>query len=195
MARARRLLLIVSLLATVSACSGVDRSTTPEPTAAVPSPATSPRIFESSRHGYRVEVPPEWDVTEYPGTWKRLEQFSAGAEVPGEDVLLSPDGASFLVANSMPIPEGMSAAEWRAAFDARVEAGLDPSCSGTTKPGVFLDEPATIVRQECQGSTIVGRSLTHEGRGSYFTTLVPDGDPAADTTVDELVASIRFVDD
>jgi hypothetical protein len=178
-----------------SATSGADSTEVVTSASPSVSSAPSPRTFESTRHGYSVEVPPDWDVTEYEGTWTSLEQFSPGAEVPGEDVVSPPDRASFLVANSMAIREGMTAADWLAAFDARVAAGLDPRCPATTGRGVVAGEPATIVEQPCEGSIVIGRSLTHGGRGYYFTIRFPAGDPTTEATLDGIVASLRFVDD
>ncbi len=180
----------------LGACSTTDPSATPRPPrdeTSTPSPP-SPRSFESARHGYVVEVPPFWDVAEYRGEWTRLRQFQAGAEVAGEDVISSPDGESFLVANSMAIPEGMRAGDWLEAFDALVAAALDPACPGRTRKGIFAGEAATIVEQRCGGSFIVGRSLTHGGRGYYFTTRFDVGDSTAEAAVDDIVASIRFLD-
>ena len=193
----------VALAACSEAPSTAGRSTTPgiDPTDAVTaagssvSPAPTPRTFESTRHGYSVEVPPGWNVTEYEGAWTSLEQFSPGAEVPGEDVVTAPEIASFLVANSMAIPEEMTAADWLAAFDALVAGGLDPNCPGKTGRGFVAGEPATIVEQPCEGSIIIGRSLTHGGRGYYFTTRFSAGDATTEATVKGIVASIRFIDD
>lgn len=57
-------------------------------------------------------MPPGWEVAEYGGTWISFKQFSPGSEVPGEDVVSSPDGRAFLVANSMAIPDGVKPADW-----------------------------------------------------------------------------------
>jgi hypothetical protein len=153
------------------------------------------RAFGSSRHRYRVEVPPGWDVAEYPGMWTRLAQFSPGAEVPGEDVVAPPDLSSFLVNNSMEIPPGLAPAEWQEAFDALVAAGLTAECPGTTGSDIVAGESATVVEQTCEGSIIVGRSLTHSGRGYYFTIRYPADDAVAKETLERVVRSIRFADD
>jgi hypothetical protein len=187
--------LSATMIVTFVGCATPDRSATPrtdEDTTPI-SPMPSPSTFESERHSYTVEVPPEWDVTEYPGTWTRLSQFNPGAEVAGEDVVLSPDGGAFLVANSMAIPAGMTTSDWRTAFGARVEAGLDPNCPERSDSGTLAGETATIVTQRCEGMVIVGRSLTHAGRGYYFTVGFRAGDPATKATLDGIVASIRFV--
>lgn len=191
-----RMVGIPAIAMTLVACAAGDQPRTSGGTEVVPSPSSvpTPRTFESARHGYSVEVPPQWDVTEYEGTWTRLGQFSPGAEVPGEDVVAPPDKASFLVANSMAIPEGMTAADWLSAFDALVAAGLDPNCPGTRRTRVIAGERATIVEQRCQGSVVVGRSLTHGGRGYYFTTRFSAGDSATEATLDDVVGSIRFSD-
>jgi hypothetical protein len=191
----RQVLAAAAIVAPLVACSTADQSATPRATEATPSmsPAPSPSVFESERHAYTVEVPAGWDVTEYTGTWTRLIQFSPGAEVPGEDVVLSPDGGAFLVSNSMAIPRDMTDAEWLEAFDARVTAGLDPDCPGKRKSGDVAGEPATIITQRCEGMVVVGRSLTHEDRGYYFTTGFPAEDSVTAATLDDIVASIRFV--
>jgi hypothetical protein len=187
-------------LLTIAACgsSGSDDGTT-APTTSPPAssapPTTAPTSFTSTRHGYRVEVPPGWRVTEYEGTWTDLEQFNPGSEVPGEDVVAPLSISSFLVVNSMPIPDGMSAADWLVAFEALVAPAFTSSCPGTTRTGVLAGEPATIVEQPCEGSMIIGRSLTHRGRGYYFTTRGPLDDPDSEATLEDLVASIEFVDD
>ena len=157
--------------------------------------ACSSEAFESSRHGYSLEVPSDWDVTEYPGTWTELEQFSPGAEVPGEDVVAPADLSSFLVSNSMEIPSGMTAAEWQEAFDALVAPALTEECPGTTASDVVAGEPAAVVEQPCEGSIIVGRRLTHAGRGYYFTIRFPADDAAARETLESVVHSIEFIDD
>jgi hypothetical protein len=178
----------------VSACSSdVLPSVGPSSPSSV---SSSPvRTFESSRHGYRFEVPPGWEVTEYEGTWTRLAEFSPGAEVPGEDVVAPADRSSFLVSDSMKIPSGLSEAEWLEAFDALVAGGLPAECPGTTGSETFLGEPATVVQQQCGGSIIIGRSLTHAGRGYYFTILFPADDAAVEATLEGLIGSIRFIDD
>jgi hypothetical protein len=192
---ASRRALAATVMVTLLACATPDRSGTPRADEDVTSvsPAPSPSMFESERHSYTIEVPSEWEVTEYPGTWTRLSQFSPGAEVPGEDVVLSPDGGAFLVMNSMAIPDDMTAANWLRAFDARVAAGLDPNCPRTTDSEPLAGETATIVIQRCEGMAIVGRSLTHAGRGYYFTTGFPEGDSATEATLEGIVASITFV--
>src|SRR5690606_20476815 len=75
-------------------CGGEDQPSPATPvesnsTTAETSPPSlgASEIFTSLRHGYTVAVPPDWQVSEYEGTWTDLEQFSPGAEVPGEDVV------------------------------------------------------------------------------------------------------------
>jgi hypothetical protein len=184
--------IVVGLI--VAACASEAPTSDRSPSTPTTSPSPS-RTFESSRHGYLVEVPPRWDVTEHPGTWTRLGQFSPGAEVPGEDVVAPPDLSSFLVSNSMEIPSGMTASEWLEAFDALVAAGLPAACPATTGSGTLAGERATVVEQSCEGSIIIGRSLTHAGRGYYLTVRFPADDAAARATVERLVRSIRFADD
>jgi hypothetical protein len=151
-------------------------------------------VFESTRHGYRVELPAGWIVNEYGGSWNSLAQFTPGGEIPGEDAVAPPGFGSFLVMNSMAIPAGMTDSEWLSAFDALVAAGLSADCPGTTGSGTVAGEPATIVEQTCAGAEIVGRSLVHAGRGYYFTTKSPHPDPASEAIVDELAASIGFTE-
>ncbi|HEX6844603.1 MAG TPA: hypothetical protein VF235_05745, partial [Actinomycetota bacterium] len=114
-------------------------------------------------------MPPGWNVTEYDGTWTDLAQFDPGAEVPGEDVIAPPDLASFLVVDSMVIPDGMSPGDWEAGFDAVVATAFTDDCPGSVGTGEVAGEAATVVEQPCEGSIIVGRSLAHGGRGYYFT--------------------------
>ena len=141
-----------------------------------------------------MEVPPEWVVNEYPGSWESLSQFTPGGEIPGEDVVAPTDFRAFLVMDSMAIPAGMAASAWESAFEALVAGGLPADCPGTTRSGTFAGESATIVEQSCAGMTIVGRSLVHAGRGYYFTTMSPHPDPAMEAIVARLAASIEFSD-
>lgn len=152
----------------------------------------SPTPFESERHAYTALIPAGWQVTEYEGEWTKLDQFSPGAEVPGEDVIARPDLSAFLVMDSMPIPDGMSPKDWLEAFNDLVEAGIPPDCSTSVDRGVFASEPATVVEQQCDGLMITGRSLTHERRGYYFTIVFPEGDGAAEAALDAIVTSVRF---
>jgi hypothetical protein len=141
-----------------------------------------------------VEIPPGWIVNEYEGSWDTLSEFTPGGEIPGEDVVATPDFGSFLVMNSMPIPTEMTADAWHSAFQELVSAGLPADCPGTTRSATFAGEPATIVEQTCAGAALVGRSLVHRGRGYYFTTLSPYPDPASEALVETLAASIEFTD-
>jgi hypothetical protein len=183
--------------ATLISCSPADTRGAPGETdgqaSPSPSPSPSPSTLESERHAYRLEVPPGWDVSEYGGTWRSFKQFSPGGEVPGEDVLLSPDGA-FLVANSMAIPSGMTHADWLAELTRLVRSGRPPDCSETTDTGVLAGEPAMIMEHRCEGMNIIGRSLTHGGRGYYFTIGFQGGDPATAAILEGTVSSIRFID-
>ncbi|HEU4354320.1 MAG TPA: hypothetical protein VFT27_01905 [Actinomycetota bacterium] len=164
---------------------------TPTPPSTSPTPSTL--AFESERHRYRLRVPSDWQVVQYEGEWTTFDQFGPGAEVPGEDVIAPPDLSSFLVVNSMTIPTGMSSAEWLARFDARVTSSLDPDCPDTRGKAHLGGERATVIEQPCGGSIIVGQSLTHARRGYYFTIRFPEGDQAAEATLDAIVASIRFI--
>jgi hypothetical protein len=174
---------------TVTAADSGASSSSPSTTSSASAGAES---FESTRHGYRVDVPSGWVVNEYPGSWEDLAQFTPGAEVPGEDAIAPRDFSSFLVMNSMPIPAHMSGAKWEAAFESIVAAGLPADCSTTTGSGTFAGEPATIVEQICKDVAVAGRSLVHGGRGYYFTTLSPHPDPASAAVVEKLASSIEF---
>lgn len=191
--------LLAASAVTLIACSPADTSGAPGGTdgqaspAPSPSPSPSPSTFESGRHAYRLEVPPGWEVTEYGGTWRSFKQFSPGAEVPGEDVVLSPDGA-FLVANSMAIPTGLTPADWLAELTRLVRSGRPPDCSETIDTGVLAGDPVMIVEHRCEGMNFIGRSLTHGGRGYYFTIGFERGDPATAASLEGVVSSIRFVD-
>jgi hypothetical protein len=154
-------------------------------------PTTS---YESERHAYRLELPPEWEITEYDGAWTRLGQFNPPGEVPGEDVASGPLGSGWLVANSMALAQGMSPADWLTRLDRRVRSGLPPGCRLTSGSDVLDGEPVVVGRNRCDGMTIVGRSLAHAGRGYYFTIGFRTGDSTSGDTLDGIVASIRFVD-
>jgi hypothetical protein len=132
---------------------------------------------------------------QYEGTWTSLKQFAPGVEVPGEDVISPQDLSSFLVVNSMAIPDQMTAAGWRAAFDALVAAGVDPNCPATPGTDRVDGEPAKLQKQPCDGSILIGRRLTHAGRGYYFTSRFPAGEAATQATLDATVTSVRFIDD
>jgi hypothetical protein len=67
-----------------------------------------------------------------------------------------------------------------------------PGYAGTD---TVAGEPATVVEQPCEGSIVIGRSVTHEGRGYYFTIRFPADDAAVRETLERLVRSIRFADD
>jgi plastocyanin len=162
---------------------------------ATPSATDVADTFQSTRHGYRVGVPPGWVVNEYPGTWEDLAQFTPGGEIPGEDSIAPRDFSSFLVMNSMPIPAGMTPSAWEAEFEAIVAAGLPADCATTTRSDTFAGEPATIVEQTCADVAVVGRSLVHGARGYYFTTLAPHPDPISAAVVDHLAYSIEFTND
>lgn len=199
---------IASIAVTLAACSTgapftAGPSTMPgerstegvSPTWVSVSPTATPLVFESERHRYRIKMPLGWRVVQYEGEWTSLEQFSPGAEVPGEDVVSPPNLASFLVANSMAIPEGMSPAEWLVAFDALVAPALNQECPGTASTGIMGGEPARVVEQRCDGFVIVGRSLTHEDRGYYFTVRFPEGDSTSEAALEGIIASIQLLDD
>lgn len=185
----------------VASSPGIPTSPAPS-TPSSPSPSTSTShsalplddVFESKRHGYRVEVPVGWFVNEYDGSWDSLAQFTPGGEIPGEDAVAPPGFRSFLVMNSMALPSDMTASDWLSAFEALVAAGLPANCPGTARPDTFAGEPATILEQTCTDVAIIGRSLVHGGRGYYFTTMSPHPDPASEAIVERLAASIEFTE-
>jgi hypothetical protein len=175
-------------LASPSALTSPDASgatsATPQPTA---------RVVESARHRYRIEVPSDWAMTEYDGTWETIDQFGVGVEVPGEDVIDSSSLGAFVVLNSMVIPDDMSSEAWLAAFGAVVASALPPDCPGSPVGGTFAGESAIVLEQTCGGSSIVGRSFVHAGRGYYVTTVSPVGGGAG-PILDEMLASMTFLD-
>jgi hypothetical protein len=156
--------------------------------------APSPILFESDRHAYALELPGEWEIAESAGTWRSLAQFTPPGEVPGEDLASTPGGSGWLVANSMAIPERMNSTDWMARLDRRVKSAFGQDCALSTGADVLAGEPSTIGSSDCDGTTVVGRSLTHAGRGYYFTIGYPTGDSDTEATLDRIVASIRFAD-
>jgi hypothetical protein len=184
---------VTAIAFTLISCSPPDTARAPRGNDGLP-PSPSPSTFESERHAYRLEVPPGWDVTEYAGTWTSFKQFSPGAEVPGEDVVLSPDGAAFLVANSMVVPEGMTSPDWVAELQRLVTAERDPGCRERSDTDVLAGEPAMVVEHRCEDMNIVGRSLVHRGRGYYFTIGFPADESTTAPTLESILSSIRFVD-
>ena len=80
------------------------------------------------------------------------------------------------------------------AMDLPEKLGLGEDCPLVTDSDVVAGEPARTGTNECHGMTVGGRSLAHVGRGYYFTTDYPSGDSAAESALDGIVASIRFVD-
>ncbi len=171
--------------AATPASSEAVSSTTPPP---------APTAYEFTRHAFAVDVPPGWTVSTHDGTWVRIDQFGPNGEVPGEDVVVSPDGASFLVANAMTIPAGMTGAAWQNAFAAAVAPRIPADCSSTTSTAIVGAEQARVLEQRCDDSVFTGRSLVHGDQGYYFTTRGPEDDEATLATLDGIVESIRFVD-
>jgi len=183
--------LLMALVLTMTACTSEKRDPTPSPDDLSSSPSSSQ--FASDRHSYRLEVPAEWDVTEYDGIWTDFAQLSPGAEVPGEDVISAPDRSAFLVSNSMAIPDGVSPDDWLDELERRVGSGPSPDCKESSATDVVAGEPTRVVEHRCEDMVIVGRSLTHGGRGYYFTIGVPTGDPTTAATLEGIVSSIEFV--
>lgn len=184
--------LMAAIALVLTSCTSADSDAEPPTTDAQTAP--SPSSFESGRHAYTIELPAGWVAAEYGGTWTTFEQFTPGAEVPGEDVVSSTASSGFLVANSMAIPAGMTRSDWLAELGRRVRSGLDQKCRLTTGADVIAGERATIIRQRCDEMTIIGRSLTHAGRGYYFTIGFPTGESSTAATLDDIVSSIRFAD-
>lgn len=158
-----------------------------------PSASPSSAVVESERHRYRITVPPDWTRVEYDGEWTALEEFGVGVEVPGEDVIDSSTLGAFLVMNSMAIPDGMSGEAWLAALDAIVQRALPADCPATASTAMVAGVEAVVLTQACGGTSIIGRSLVHGGRGYYVTTVAPtDGD--AGPILEQMVSSIEFLD-
>lgn len=184
--------LLTALVITLTACASNDgegSSKAPEKTS---SPSSSE--FVSQRHSYHFELPAGWKVTEYDGTWTSFTQFSPGGEVPGEDVVSSPGSGGFLVSNSMAIPRGMSPESWLAELDRLVSSGPAKTCQVTTDTGVLAGERAAITQHRCADMVYIGRSVTHAGRGYYFTMGFQPGDTSTKATLEGVVASIGFAD-
>jgi hypothetical protein len=191
-AKVRRVGALLGVIAlTASACTSESKGAPPAKDAQT---APSPIVFESARHGYELQLPENWDVTEYAGTWRSMAQFTPPGEIPGEDVASTPDGSGWLVANSMAIPAQMSSADWLAKIDRRVKSALADDCALSTESGVLAAEPATIGSSDCDGMTVVGTTVTHDDRGYYFTIGYPTGDSEAAAALESIVASIRFGD-
>jgi hypothetical protein len=193
-ARYRLPLLVVAFVIFLTSCTAANTDGSSPATEAAPSPSPSPSQFVSERHSYHLHLPAGWQVTEYEGTWTSLTQFSPGAEVPGEDVVSPPTGPGFLVANSMRIPTGVTPDGWLADLDRLVGSGPDPTCRESTDIDVVADVQTTTTTHECADVTIVGRSLTHNGRGYYFTIGFPPGDITTQAMLDDIVSSIGFTD-
>lgn len=176
----------------LTSCTSEDSEGAPKPTDVPSSPSASQ--FASERHSYHLEVPAGWKVAEYGGAWTGFDQFSPGAEVPGEDVVSAPDGSGFLVSNSMAIPNGMSPDEWLAELEGLVASGPTKSCRDSTDTDVVAAEQARITQHRCADMDYVGRSLTHAARGYYFTMGFQSGDTTTKATLEGIVASIEFAD-
>lgn len=181
-----------ALAFTLMSCGSGDTDGAPPKADVASSP--SPSVFVSERHSYHLDVPTGWEVTEYDGTWTSFAQFSPGAEVPGEDVVSSPDRAAFLVSNSMAVPDGMSRRDWLDELDRLVGSGPDPSCRKSTDTDAVAGEPARITEHRCEDMVLVGWSLVHADRGYYFTIGVPSGDSSTEATLEGIVSSIAFAD-
>ena len=197
------LALLALIAITLTACSAAEsdepRSAAQEQsdirsTGAASDPPTtaSPRSFESAQHGYRIEVPADWAFVQGTGTWTSFHQFVPGTEVPGEDLASSAAGSGWLVANSMPLPRGMTSEEWLAELDELVGSSPSPDCREQRKTDVVAGEQATVIRHRCGDLTTVGSSLVHADRGYYFTVGYRTGDTATESTLKGLASSIRF---
>ena len=195
--------LLAAIAITLTACSSAD-SDEPRPAteeqsdvrssgAASDPPATvSPSSFESAQHGYRIEVPADWEFVEGTGAWTNFDQFVPGTTVPGEDLASSAAGSGWLVANSMLLPKGMTPEEWLAELDERVGSGPSPDCTKQRGTDVVAGEQATVVRHRYDDLTIVGSSLIHADRGYYFTVGYTTGDASTESTLEQIASSIRF---
>jgi hypothetical protein len=197
--------LLAAIAITLTACSSAD-SDEPRPAAeeqsdvringpaSDPSTTASPSWFESAQHGYRIEVPADWEFDEGDDTWTSFDQFVPGTEVPGEDLASSAAGSGWLVANSMLLPKGMTPEKWLAELDKLVGSGPSPDCREQRGTDTLAGEQATVVSHRCDDLTIVGSSLIHANRGYYITLGFPTGDSATAATLDGIVSSLRFID-
>jgi len=176
----------------LTSCTSEDGEGATKATDVPSSPTVSQ--FVSDRHSYHLEVPAGWKVAEYGGTWTDLAQFSPGAEVPGEDVISAPGGSAFLVSNSMAFPDDTSPHEWLAKLERLVASGPTKSCRESTDTDVVAGERARITQHRCADMDYLGRSLTHAGRGYYFTLGFQSGDTTTKATLESIVASGGFAD-
>ncbi len=181
----------IALTLTLASCASDSDDAAQEPGGQT---AASQTVFESERHAYELHLPARWQVTEYGGAWTSIAQVTPPGDVPGEDVASSLDGTGWLVVNSMPIPEKLSPSDWIARLDQQVKSTLGKDCPLTTSADVLAGEPATMGSHQCDGKTVVGRTLAHAGRGYYFTIGYPTDDTSTMSTLNDIVASIRFVD-
>lgn len=181
---------LAAIAITLTACSSAD-SDEPRPAAAEQSDVHS-SWFESAQHGYRIEVPADWEFVEGDDTWTSFDQFVPGSAVPGEDLASSAAGSGWLVANSMLLPKGMTPEAWLAELDELVGSGPSPDCREQRGTDVVAGEQATVVRHRCDDLTIVGSSLIHADRGYYFTVGYTTGDASTESTLEEIASSIRF---
>jgi len=184
--------LLAAIATTLTACSSAD-SDEPHPAAQKQSDVQSSWL-ESAQHGYRIEIPADWEFVEGAGTWTSFDQFVPGSAVPGEDLASSTTGSGWLVANSMLLPNGMSPEEWLAELDELVGSGPSPNCREQRGTDVVAGDQAIVVRHRCDDLTIVGNSLIHANRGYYFTLGFPTGDSATAATLDGIASSLRFID-
>jgi hypothetical protein len=198
--RTRAAAAVVVLLLGVSACGsddtvedGAATSLTPTATTTPTTTAAASLTYESTRHPFRVAIPEDWQLTSVDGTWTSFDQFVVGEAVPGEEVLGTPDRATFLVVNSMVLADGVSPEQWAADFAALVGEATFEGCARTTGEGSVDGEPAVVAEDACNGDILVGRSLVHGGRGWYFTTRGAD-DPTTVALLDDVAASIDFTE-
>ena len=179
----------------ITACGsseGDDDAAGPTTTLTSSAPSTTaPLSFESTRHHYRLEMPAGWRVTEYDGTWTDLEQFDPGAEVAGEDVVAPASTSSFLVVNSMAIPEGTSATDWLTAFDAAVATGFTETCPGTTRTGSSRVNGRRSWSSPARARSSSGAASPMRGAGTHFTTRGPSDDRDSEAMLEDLVAVHR----
>ncbi|RYP81923.1 hypothetical protein EKO23_22820 [Nocardioides guangzhouensis] len=195
------LLFVVAFAMTACSPAGLDDSRPAvedeinEPSSDVasrPSTTATPRLFESAQHGYRLEIPTDWEFVEGAGTWIRFDQFVPGSQVPGEDLASTTDGFGWLVANSMLLPKEMTREEWLTELDELVGSGPLPDCREQRRADVLAGEQATVTRHRCDDLTIVGSSLVHANRGYYFTVGYTTGDASTESRLEEIASSIRF---
>jgi hypothetical protein len=119
--------------------------------------------FTSARYGYAIAYPAGWRVTPAAELIDR-DVFAAGGEGEWVDVFAPTDTDGLFRIASVPVPEGVNAAEWIAEIYLR--------CTGTCFEGltdaVFDGQPA-LVRED----NLEREMILIVGDRAYFATLFP----------------------